>query len=170
MKRALLVFAIVSVSAIGSALAVGCSSSTTPPEGTGGKDGGTDTGTAASDSGSTHADTGVTMASDSGCVAPYDAAAYANSGCGHPGDKGNSLGVGSFCVTSSDCACNSGAPLCSTLGGPGTDFCTNLCTPSDGGGDSGCGENASCFCQGAGQCGCTPNTCLSGPPADAGPG
>ena len=46
---------------------------------------------------------------------------------------------------------------------PGDYFCTLLCTaPPDGGpdgGDSGCGENASCQCSG-GVCGCTPTSCL----------
>jgi hypothetical protein len=168
MKRTLLVLALVSVSGIASALAVGCSSSST--SGGGGIDAGTDShATVPLDSGSGSTDSGTTTMGGDACVAPYDAAAYANSGCGHPGDKGNSIGVGSFCVTSNDCMCNSGANLCSTLGGPGTDFCTTLCMPVDGGGDAGCGENATCFCQGPGACGCTPNSCLSGPPpADAG--
>jgi hypothetical protein len=166
MKRTLFLLAIVSASGLASALAAGCSSSSTSAGS--GNDGGTDTGNAVADTGPAKTDTGSGPVVDSGCIAPYDAAAYANSGCGHPGDKGNSIGVGSFCVTSNDCSCNSGATLCSTLGGPGTDFCTTLCMPVDGGGDAGCGENATCFCQGPGACGCTPNSCLTAPPSDAG--
>jgi hypothetical protein len=158
MKRAhLVLLAVLTASGLGAMAVVGCSSSsssgvTTTPKpdgGGGGHEGGTGT-----DAGS--------------CVAPFDAAAYADSQCGHPGDKGNSIGVGSFCVTSNDCVnCNgsaNGVDLCSDLGGPGEYFCTKICIAppdagADGGGDSGCGENATCECQGA-QCGCTPNSCL----------
>jgi hypothetical protein len=83
--------------------------------------------------------------------------------CGHPGDMGNSIGVGKFCLSSNDCT-GSQAHLCSNLGGPGTNFCTTTCMPPppDGGAADGgnpCAENATCECQG-GLCGCTPNSCL----------
>src|SRR5262245_42613849 len=49
--------------------------------------------------------------------------------CAHPGDTGNSLGVGKFCLDSTACQ-GQPALACSTLlpipQGP-TDFCTTLC-------------------------------------------
>ena len=84
--------------------------------------------------------------------------------CGKPGDVGNNLGVGKFCMLLSDCDGKAG--LCSSLGnGPDpaasdTYFCTILCK-SDGGVD--CGDNATCTCgdaNGMGGCACTPNSCL----------
>lgn len=75
--------------------------------------------------------------------------------CGHPGDKGNSLGVGHFCVTSVDCQDNTRASLCATAGDPGAFFCTFVCH-QDGPPDQ-CGEDAECTCQGA--CGCFPKAC-----------
>jgi hypothetical protein len=78
--------------------------------------------------------------------------------CGHPGDVGNSLGVGRYCLKSNDCSMNTKATLCATLGSPNATFCT---FPCDGTIDMGtqCGENASCQCQG-GACGCFPKSCL----------
>ncbi|HUJ62757.1 MAG TPA: hypothetical protein VLX92_29850 [Kofleriaceae bacterium] len=84
------------------------------------------------------------------------------SACGHPGDTGNSLGVGKFCTTLQDCADNSQATICSTLGNdPSTPqldsyFCTALCSASSPPGF--CGDGASCMCGSAG-CGCAPSTC-----------
>jgi hypothetical protein len=88
--------------------------------------------------------------------------------CGHPGDMGNSLGVGKFCDHVTDCTDTPSAHLCSTLGDSTRHFCLMTCTPADAGGDAAdaapppanqCGENATCEC-GSGGCGCTPNTCL----------
>lgn len=101
------------------------------------------------------------------------------SSCGHPGDKGNSLGVGKFCTKISDCFGDAvQTNICSSLGnGPDpsqddTYFCTiypcHLAT--DGGAASSCGENATCVCGSGGGmtgCACTPNSCLGTPP-DAG--
>ena len=83
--------------------------------------------------------------------------------CGHPGDTGNSLGVGKFCQKLSDCSSNSGATLCSTLGSDNAFFCTMVCQPpaNDMGANT-CGENAFCQCgSGSAQsgCGCYPNSC-----------
>jgi hypothetical protein len=98
---------------------------------------------------------------------PMDmATANVLSQCGHPGDTGNSLGVGKFCKTLKDCPDT--APLCSALGnstsGPSandTYFCTIYpCTPD--GGTAECGDSATCVCgSGAGGsgCACTPNSC-----------
>jgi len=85
--------------------------------------------------------------------------------CGHPGDTGNSKGVGKFCMGFSDCN-NQPASLCSALGNGATPspddtyFCTiiNCATaqpPID------CGSGATCVVdpQGRGSA-CTPNTCL----------
>jgi hypothetical protein len=86
----------------------------------------------------------------------------ANSTCGHPGDKGNSLGVGKFCQSSADCANNTQATLCAIIGDDRSFFCTFLC--DEDGGVNQCGENAECACQGA--CGCFPIACDDS--ADAG--
>jgi hypothetical protein len=87
--------------------------------------------------------------------------------CGHPGDTGNSLGVGKFCMSISDCTGNGmKTTLCSSLGnGPmpspdDTYFCTIYpCQPGDGGMPTNCGENATCVCAMQG-CACTPLSCL----------
>jgi hypothetical protein len=77
--------------------------------------------------------------------------------CGHPGDVGNSLGVGKYCTKLTDCSSNVKATLCTTLGSDDSFFCTFACSGnSDLGGE--CGEAASCQCQG-GQCGCFPDSC-----------
>ncbi len=101
------------------------------------------------------------------------------SSCGHPGDKGNSLGVGKFCTTIGDCT-GPGLQtnICSSLGNgrtpsPGdTYFCTIYpCKPD--GGAAFCGENAACVCGSGGGmsgCACTPTSCLGGPAADGGAG
>src|SRR5262245_27279505 len=69
--------------------------------------------------------------------------------CGHPGDVGNSLGVGRFCNKFSDCAVNSQAIVCAVVGVPNEHFCTFMCHPAaSDGGSSECGENAMCACQG----------------------
>lgn len=99
--------------------------------------------------------------------------------CGHPGDKGNSLGVGKFCTKISDCLGDSVTTnICSSLGNgstPSADdtyFCTIYpCHLSDGGTSGGCGENATCTCGSGGGmsgCACTPNSCIGTPP-DGGP-
>jgi hypothetical protein len=75
--------------------------------------------------------------------------------CGHPGDQGNSLGVGKYCDQLTDCI-GLQAGLCATLGDPNAHFCTKTCTQ---GSTTECGDNATCSCQG-GQCGCVPNACL----------
>lgn len=85
--------------------------------------------------------------------------------CGHPGDPGNSLGVGQFCRTANDC--KGQAQLCSSMENGSTPsptdtyFCTIFpCHPDDGGVDStACGENTGCACSN-GLCGCTPSSCL----------
>jgi hypothetical protein len=86
-----------------------------------------------------------------------------NSLCGHPGDKGNSLGVGQYCLVIADCTGK--AALCSTLGGnTNTYFCTLTCTLGNDGGvaATNCGENATCVCgssSGGSGCACYPNSC-----------
>ena len=84
--------------------------------------------------------------------------------CGHPGDTGNSLGVGKYCMDSMDCA--QPASACSTLmpipQGP-IYFCTMLCDPNAT--TSTCGENATCTCLNANNpnlCGCVPDSCRVG--------
>ena len=81
--------------------------------------------------------------------------------CGHPGDTGNTFGVGQYCQSISDCTGK--ASLCSTLGSDNTFFCTKACDPnSDMGVPAQCGDNAKCACgSGSSQsgCGCYPNSC-----------
>ena len=84
----------------------------------------------------------------------------AKSNCGHPGDKGNSLGVGKFCQRLLDCSDNVKAFLCTTIADPDNYFCTFRCKI-----DADCGEDANCQCA-AGGCGCFPNACGGPPPAD----
>ncbi len=83
--------------------------------------------------------------------------------CGHPGDKGNSLGVGKYCKTIDDCD-NQMASLCTAIANGSTPnaldtyFCSFFCKL--GGGTSQCGENATCACNKMNQCACTPNSCF----------
>ena len=79
------------------------------------------------------------------------------SACGHPGDKGNSLGVGRFCQALSDCEGTPHPTLCTILGSSDNFFCTFMCKPGDAGLTE-CGENARCACEGN-QCGCFPTAC-----------
>jgi hypothetical protein len=81
--------------------------------------------------------------------------------CGHPGDVGNSKGIGKYCTLLMDCPYT--APICSDIANDPlnsslhTFFCVlpcDQCSPADF-----CGEGASCVCQAPDQCGCTPNTC-----------
>jgi hypothetical protein len=96
------------------------------------------------------------------------------SSCGHPGDTGNSLGVGKFCMTIADCTANGAKTnICSAAGNglnPSPDdtyFCTIFPCHPDGGATL-CGENASCACDTGGtNCACTPDSCL-GPTPDGG--
>jgi len=79
--------------------------------------------------------------------------------CGMPGDMGNELGIGKFCLSLSDCSGTPMAHLCSTIGDATTHFCTKTCT-STGSADQ-CGTNTMCTCNASNQCGCTPNSCLN---------
>lgn len=88
-----------------------------------------------------------------------------HSDCGHPGDTGNSLGVGQFCIHESDCENNTKANLCTQLGDPDNFFCTFPCS-AKGPADQ-CGENAYCACDSQGRgCGCYPSRCDTGPSPD----
>lgn len=85
--------------------------------------------------------------------------------CGHPGDVGNSKGVGKFCTGFSECNALP-ASICSALGNGSTPspndtyFCTiincnNATPPVD------CGAGATCVVDPAGRgSACTPNACL----------
>jgi hypothetical protein len=77
--------------------------------------------------------------------------------CGHPGDTGNSKGVGKYCTDTSMCTPGT---VCSTLMQPPegtTDFCTLPCNINDT--NNPCGENATCTCLSGNACGCVPNDC-----------
>jgi hypothetical protein len=78
--------------------------------------------------------------------------------CGHPGDRGNSVGVGQHCITISDCLNNTKAKICATLFMPEYSFCTARCDP---GRDPlpQCGEDATCLCLADEGCGCLPTAC-----------
>lgn len=76
--------------------------------------------------------------------------------CGEPGDQGNELGIGQFCMFLEDCADTVDARLCSNIGDAETWFCTRTCPEGD---DTVCGTGAACTC-GTGGCGCTPTECL----------
>jgi hypothetical protein len=82
--------------------------------------------------------------------------------CGHPGDTGNSKGVGKYCMDSTMCS-GQMAAFCSTLNpiqqGP-IYFCTLPCDPNAA--TSPCGENATCTCLTASACGCVPDPCRIG--------
>jgi hypothetical protein len=86
--------------------------------------------------------------------------------CGNPGDMGNAGGVGKYCVTIDDCADNTKATICSTIGNPAAYFCTAQCNVS--GPADFCGTGAACVCADLG-CGCTPNECIARL-VDGGPG
>ncbi len=98
----------------------------------------------------------TTSGGDAGKVKDTGVDAVSLSECGHPGDKGNELGVGKFCQTVADCSSNSKATLCTTIADNVNFFCTASC--SAGGAADQCGTAASCACQG-GQCGCHPDAC-----------
>lgn len=79
--------------------------------------------------------------------------------CGHPGDTGNSKGVGKYCTDASGSMCPSGT-ICSTLMQPPqgtTYFCTLPCNINDT--TNVCGENATCTCLSGSACGCVPDAC-----------
>jgi hypothetical protein len=78
--------------------------------------------------------------------------------CGQPNDKGNSIGIGRFCVELTSCADIN--LICSHPVRPDTYFCTKQCTPPASGPpiDPACGENTICQCDALG-CGCTPVSC-----------
>jgi hypothetical protein len=85
--------------------------------------------------------------------------------CGHPGDTGNSLGVGHYCMDSMDCK-GLQAPVCSTvmpiMQGP-IYFCTIQCDPNAT--TSTCGAGATCTCldpNNPALCGCVPDPCRIG--------
>ena len=85
--------------------------------------------------------------------------------CGHPGDSGNSKGVGKYCMDSTMCS-GQAASVCSTLQtipqGP-VYFCTLPCSPSAT--TSVCAENSTCTCLDPNNpllCGCVPDLCRVG--------
>lgn len=106
-----------------------------------------------------------------GSSGPVDMFA-ANSVCGHPGDKGNSLGIGQYCTALKDCP--STAPICTIIGNslePANDqtyFCTATCTTAGSTTDPACGSGATCVKQGA-NLACVPDSCGSvAPPTNDG--
>lgn len=107
--------------------------------------------------------------SGGGIVAPADLADPPDLApwCGHPGDTGNSLGVGKYCQTNADCSGPYGL-ACSTpirFSKPynGAEICTKTCNPSAPISGGPCGPGATC-CNGheslGEACVCWPNSCL----------
>ncbi|MDP3768185.1 MAG: hypothetical protein Q8S13_09230 [Dehalococcoidia bacterium] len=93
---------------------------------------------------------------------PPDLALYSK--CGHPGDEGDSGGIGRYCGPNATKPC-AGSSWCSTGSNAAAlrdrYFCTNQCS-RDGGKtlDSACGNNSSCWCpQGNLDCWCLPIYC-----------
>jgi hypothetical protein len=113
--------------------------------------------------------------SSSSSAPPADAGPdVSNSSCGKPGDVGNSLGIGKFCLSTDDCKSNKLDLLCSSVAN-GTEltttysyFCTAQCNPTK---EGFCGEGAVCACTSVG-CGCSPLPCAidAGLNLDAGGG
>ncbi len=83
-----------------------------------------------------------------------------SSACGEPGDLGNELGIGHFCMDLEDCASTPSAPLCSIIGDMTTHFCTKTCSATGSADQCGTNPPASCQCNNQNECGCTPNSCL----------
>ena len=80
-----------------------------------------------------------------------------SSSCGQPGDPGNALGVGKYCVMQTDCMSGT---ICTHPFNASVYFCTMPC--SDTGAATQCGDGALCQCQN-GQCGCVPAMCAALP-------
>jgi hypothetical protein len=84
--------------------------------------------------------------------------------CGSPGDRGNSIGVGRYCVTNADCQ-GIRPNACDTQSTPNGNFCTIKCAPDF----NDCAEDATCDCSTMFStlfhCTCVPTVCL--PPAAA---
>jgi hypothetical protein len=77
--------------------------------------------------------------------------------CGRPGDRGDALGIGAFCLQLSDCINTRTAHICATLDDNTAHYCTMTC-----GGDAGtCGDTATCMPSGKLGNLCVPNTCLA---------
>jgi hypothetical protein len=80
--------------------------------------------------------------------------------CGHPGDNGNSKGVGKYCTQPTG-ECPTGT-VCSVLMQPPqgtTYFCTVPCNMGDPNPNAVCAENATCTCLSGNACGCVPDSC-----------
>ena len=80
--------------------------------------------------------------------------------CGVPGNPGNELGVGKFCMQSLDCTSQQ-ANICAATFAPNLTFCTKGCTM--GGGNAQCGSGGVCQCANM-QCACVPAECITPPP------
>jgi hypothetical protein len=84
-------------------------------------------------------------------------------GCGHPGDTGNSKGVGQYCQSSADCTAPAG--FCTADVGKGHICSIVNCDPMKDS-VSECGDQgAMCRCSTLG-CGCVPGRCI--PPGMSG--
>ena len=84
--------------------------------------------------------------------------------CGQTGDRGNSKGVGQFCIEHGDCT--GYAAICSAAAAPQKRayFCTISCSPDMG--TAACGEGAVCqFDEGYQAYGCVPAACIANLPA-----
>jgi hypothetical protein len=89
--------------------------------------------------------------------------------CGKPGDNGNSLGVGKYCITGNECDKGTVGTLrtiCSATAEPQrmANFCTLPCALD--GGTAQCGEGATCIADSTqpGLSGCVPTACVNNLP------
>src|SRR4051812_2031467 len=93
--------------------------------------------------------------------AARDLAGPPTSCCGAPGNPGNELGVGRFCMDSVDCQ-SVNANICASTFAPTLTFCTMACSMN--GPAKQCGSGATCQCGAQGQCACIPGECTTAPP------
>jgi hypothetical protein len=127
---------------IGTAYAVGCSSS---DDGGGSKTDKDTSGASGSDAGKT---------STSGTKDSGSTSSGSGADCVKAGDKGNAKGIGKYCQGTAECA--SGLLCTKDVGATAEEptFCTIPCEK-----DADCGEGATCYEEARGK-GCLPNACL----------
>lgn len=103
----------------------------------------------------------VDMSGDMSVAVSPDMVAF--SCCGHPGDLGNSKGVGQYCTTNAQCT--GSAKICSYAYAPDKKsyICTTVCFSATD--TTSCGEGAICAKDSSsGLFGCVPMTCVNNPP------
>jgi hypothetical protein len=127
---------------LGTAYAVGCSSS---DDGGGSK---TDKDTSSASGSDAGTKSGTSTTKDSG------SSSGSGADCVQAGAKGNSKGIGKYCQSTTECA--SGLLCTKDVGATAEEptFCTTTCKT-----DAECGDGATCYEEERGK-GCVPNACL----------